>query len=55
MGKNLIFCVSELVDFVKQNNILNDRLGALEGVNEVPSTVIDKFQQENDNLKKELN
>ena len=32
-AKILIFCASELVDVVKQNNILNDRFVVLEDVN----------------------
>ena len=39
---------------MKPNNILNDRVVVLEGVNEAGGTIIEKLQQEKDNLKNEL-
>ena len=53
-AKILFFCMNELVNVVKENNTLNDRLLVLEDINEVRGTVIAKLQQENDSLKKEL-
>ena len=53
-AKILINCVNELVDAVKQYNVLNDRMAKLEDISEVRKTVIEGLQEENTKLRNEL-
>ena len=53
-AKVLILCISELVNIVKKNDTLNDRVAVLEDISEVRRTVISNLQKENETLKDEL-